>query len=496
LVALIVVGHNCRVTAADSTVAEISRRLDRLEEENQELRTNNMRLEELVNGSLSRLLSPEKGTDLSLGDHRYTNCDFSSYDPVDQADPTQAIQQLGAGMEQLQFGLEQMGSGVEELGNNLTVTTANKEFGWKIALFGALTGEMILAEKRPIIPSAITLMSPDFGNDSKVAEVHAKSSYLGAALIGPQIGDFQLGGLVLAYFYGENVLEDLPGLFFARVYGELKNDFWRFSVGLDGDVVVPLAPTTVNWSIGNGGGNMGYQRGQFRVERYIHPYENTQWTLQFGVTDPTVSSYANFSVLNGLQESNGWPNIEGRLVWGCGPRCELAGEYKRTVEVGLSGLIGQLRRTAKLDNSRSTVADVWAYGLDAQVKLTDWLGIKGEFFHGQTIGSYNAAIVQNFNANGQGIQSTGGWGEFYVYWTPCHHSHFGYSIDNPRDTDLTAGLASRNEFAFANIFWDVTHSIEVGFEVSHWRTEYIPKSPMVNPINDAMIYHTRVRIKF
>jgi hypothetical protein len=347
----------------------------------------------------------------------------------------------------------------------------------------------MFAEKRPIIPGAITQISPDFGNDSQRAEVHAKSSYLGAAVIGPQVGSFQVGGLALAYFYGENVLDDLPGVFLARLYGELKNDFWRFSIGLDGDLVVPLAPTTVNWSIGNGAGNMGYQRAQFRVERYIHPYANSQWTLQFALTDPTVTSYANFNFTEGLQEDNGWPNIEGRVAWGYGPRCELAGEQKRTVEVGISGLVGQLRRTGL---GPPDVADVWAYGIDAQVKLTDWLGVKGEFFDGQTIGTYNAAIVQNFNANRDGIRSRGGWGEVYVYWTPCLHSHLGYSIDNPRDSDLTAGLASRNEFVFGNIFWDLTSSFEVGFEVSHWKTAYV--APLQD--NDSMIYHTRVRIKF
>ena len=155
----------------------------------------------------------------------------------------------------------------------------------------------------------------------------------------------------------------------------------------------------------------------------------------------------------------------------------------------LSGVVGQLRRTTL---GPPDVEDVWAYGLDAQVRLTDWVGVKGEFFDGQTIGTYNAAIVQNFNANLQGIRSSGGWGEVYVYWTPCLHSHFGYSIDNPHDSDLTAGLPSRNEFVFGNIFWDVTSSIEVGFEVSHWR-DRIHGSPSGN---DSMVYHTRVRIKF
>jgi hypothetical protein len=236
---------------------------------------------------------------------------------------------------------------------------------------------------------------------------------------------------------------------------------------------------------------MGYQRAQFRVERYIHPYANSQWTLQFALTDPTVTSYSSFSLLDGLQEDNGWPNLEGRVAWGWGPRRELAGEVKRTVEVGVSGLVGQLRLTGT-PTAPPSVADVWAYGIDAQVRLTDWLGVKGELFTGKTIGTYNAGIVQTFNGNREGIRASGGWGEVYVYWTPCLHSHFGYSIDDPRNADLTAGLASRNEFVYGNIFWDVTRAIEVGFEVSHWETAYM--APLQD--NDSMIYHTRVRIKF
>jgi hypothetical protein len=258
---------------------------------------------------------------------------------------------------------------------------------------------------------------------------------------------------------------------------------------LDGDVVVPLYPTTLNWAIGNGAGNMGYQRAQFRVERYLYPQHEMQWTLQFALTDPTVTSFADFNLLEGLQESNGWPNIEGRLEWSWGPVCERAGEVKRTVEIGVSGLVGELRRT---ELGPPSIADVWAYGLDAEVRLTDCLGVKGEFFSGQTIGTYNAGIVQTFNAAGEGIRSTGGWGEVYFYWTPCLHSHFGYSIDDPRDADLTAGLPSRNEFAYGNLIWDVTSSIEVGFELSRWETSYM--APLVG--NDTMVYHTRVQIKF
>jgi X-X-X-Leu-X-X-Gly heptad repeat protein len=489
VVALAVLSNSARAQAVDPTTAGILQRLDRLEEENQELRQRNARLENLFQQTSSPLPSPEEESRAPLPGYQYAGYDYSVYGSAEQADPADTLLQLGAGMEQLESGMKQLGAGVEELSRNLTVTTAYKQYCCKIALFGALSGEMVFAEDRPIIPSAITLITPDFGTDTKTADVHAKSTYLGAAVIGPCVGSLQVGGFVLAYLYGEIVTEDVPGIFFARAYGELKNDFWRFSFGLDGDLVVPLYPTTINWSIANGVGNMGYQRAQFRVERYICPYANSQWTLQFALTDPTVTSFANFNLSEGLQESNGWPNLEGRVVWGWGPKCELAGEVKRTVEVGVSGLVGELRRTGL---GPPVVEDVWACGLDAQMRLTDWCGVKGELFSGQTIGTYNAAIVQNFNANREGIRSRGGWGEFYVYWTPCLHSHFGYCVDNPRNADLTAGLPSRNELVYGNIFWDLTASIELGFEISRWETSYM--APLVG--NDTMVYHTRARIKF
>ncbi len=47
----------------------------------------------------------------------------------------------------------------------------------------------------------------------------------------------------------------------------------------------------------------------------------------------------------------------------------------------------------------------------------------------------------------------------------------------------------------ANIIWDVTRSLEIGFEVSRWETSYANVTPF-DIDNDAWIYHTRVRLKF
>ena len=466
-----------------SDLGDIQRRLRRLETQNAELARQNEQLRDRLEGG-------------SGGERLSARTPDGAVKPVSAAEPLANPAQaesatIGAGMLELKQGLEKMGAGVEELGKNLTVTTAHKEFDFKLAIFGALSTELICADARPLIPSAVAMVSPDFGRDTQIAEVSARSSYLGAAAVGPCVGDFKSGGLFLAYFYSSSILDDNYGFFIARAYGELKSDFWRFSAGLDGDVINPLYPEMIDWSPGFGAGNLGFLRAQFRMERYFYPSDESQVTAQFALSNPIPTNYENFSVKEGLTESNGWPNLEGRLALSVGPLVEQAGKCVRAHEVGVSGLVGQLRRTGDL-LTPNMIADVWAIGADARFAITDRLGVKGEFYHGQTVGTYMGAAIQNFNANREGIRSTGGWAEVYYYWTPSLHSHFGGGVDDPLDADLTAAQARRNQFCFGNILWDVTKSIDVGFEVSRWETAYM--APLHD--NAAMVYDTRVRVKF
>lgn len=467
---------------AASETPDIEMRLQRLELQNAELvRQNEQLRDSLGAGFDSPLMTQATRDGVAIA---------SAAEPL--ADPAQAPpSELAAGMLELKSGMEKLGAGVEEIGKNLTVTTADKELGFKLALFGAFSGEMILADARPLIPSAVSLVSPDFGRDTQTAEVTARSSYIGAGAVGPSVGDFQSGGLVLAYFYSSSILDDNYGFFIARAYGELKNECSRYSVGVDGDVINPLAPEMIDWAAGGGAGNLGFLRAQFRMERYFYPSAESQVTAQLALSDPIPTNYENFSVKEGLTESNGWPNLEGRLAIGFGPLTHRGVATFRPTELGISGLVGQLRRTGDAITPNS-IADVWAVGADGRVAITDRLGVKGELYHGQTVGTYLGGIIQNFDANREGIRSTGAWGEIYYYWTPCLHSHFGGGIDDPLDRDLTAGLARRNQFYFGNILWDVTKSIDVGFEVSRWETDYM--APLQD--NQAMVYDTRVRVKF
>ena len=98
--------------------------------------------------------------------------------------------------------------------------------------------------------------------------------------------------------------------------------------------------------------------------------------------------------------------------------------------------------------------------------------MQAEFFTGANLSSFLGGI-------GQGvcpclrtpIRSLGGWVDAGYDWTPRLHSHVGFGVDDPRDTDLLFGR-SYNQFIFANLSFDLSGKLTTGIEVTSWKTLY------------------------
>jgi len=347
---------------------------------------------------------------------------------------------------------------------------------FNVNIFGALKLDMLFNTSRPFSPAVPFFLGAESfrGLDDNTVSVHARQSTVGAAFTGPQVGDFQSGGLVLAMFFNDAVIIDQYGFLPLQAYGELRNQDWRFAAGLQFDVFSPGIPTVLPFSALAATGNSGNTfRGQVRLERFLYPAEDVQWTMQFALSEPINTSIdPTFQI----SEDNGWPNVEGRVALGLGP-IEGAGlAAKRPFEVGVSGLVGQIRTTPPPPNDR-VVADVWGLSTDFRWKLNDVFGFTGELYTGKTLGSYNGGILQNINAETlEGIRSSGGWLEMFLYWTPCVHSHVGYGIDDPVDSDIPNAAAAagrtRNSVYFANMLWDLNQTFRVGLEFTWRETEY------------------------
>src|SRR5262249_55011870 len=164
----------------------------------------------------------------------------------------------------------------EALGKNLTVTTGDGDF--QLVLGGAVVADFLYSTHTPVAPGTPFFLVPGspFGFQSNTFDATARQTNLFALFSGPEVFDFKSGGLVWVNLYDATIVADRYGLLPIVAFGELKNDDWRFAAGLQFDVFNPLNPTVLPFSLLMTSGNVGAYRGQARVERYLHPDEDTQ----------------------------------------------------------------------------------------------------------------------------------------------------------------------------------------------------------------------------
>ncbi|MFN5220572.1 MAG: hypothetical protein ACK5FE_06655, partial [Cyanobacteriota bacterium] len=187
-------------------------------------------------------------------------------------------------------------------------------------------------------------------------DLSAQQSTVTAAFQGPKWGNWTPGAFAL-FMLQDNLLAE--GYSFTPVvfFGEISNGQWRIAAGQNFDVFAPRDPDNVTTGKLAASGNPGSYRPQFRVERSIGSGPEFGGLLQLAVSSPITTALPSDLDLTNLQtqelvEDNGWPNLEARLNLGFGAVSERAGGRRlRPVELGVSGVLGQLR---VLDNIRPT----------------------------------------------------------------------------------------------------------------------------------------------
>jgi hypothetical protein len=370
----------------------------------------------------------------------------------------------------------------------------------KVKIFGAAKLDVIWNESRPQAPGVPFFLAPKFvgGFTNHTLDLNARQSLLGVLFTGPNIRNFHSGGRISAVFFDASVLADQNGFLLQQSYGELFNEHWRFAAGLQFDVFAPGLPTVLPFSYLGGSGSPGNCiRGQIRVEHFGDVASKSQWTFQGALSQPLNTAVTPDIILD---EDNGKPNVEGRIGFGWGKPAPIGLLEQRPLEVSVSGLVGQLRRTAPPDvPPRRVVSDVWGAAFDFRVNLAGRYGFKGEAYTGQALGNYNGAILQSLDAvTWKAIRSKGGWAEGFVYLTPMLHSHIGYGIDDPVDDDMTAipnSLFGRtyNSTLYGNLLWNLNKTLRIAFELTHRKTEY--KEP-TNLSNEGFGFHTQFQWTF
>jgi hypothetical protein len=304
--------------------------------------------------------------------------------------------------------------------------------------------------------------------------IDARNTRLGFDVGGPRIckwGDMTTGGKVEIDFQNSavNSTENKSTLLLRHAYAEAKNDEYRLLAGQTWDVISPLNPGMLMYSVGWDAGNIGYRRAQFRGERFFAFSDTSLVTVQSSINQ-TVFPDATTTVTG---ETPSWPIVEGRAAWTIGPR----GKGALPIVVGMSGHIGEEKYnyTSYPNQCRQT----WSGNIDLRVPITEHFGVQAEAFTGSNLDAFLGGIGQGIDATTrEPIRDCGGWVEVWYDWTDVLHTHAGYSIDDPNNADLsTTGERSFNQVFWGNISYDVTSKLMMGIEVSSWKTLYIGKRP-------------------
>jgi hypothetical protein len=261
--------------------------------------------------------------------------------------------------------------------------------GFKIIPYGSLWGSVLYTTRRTF-PGPYTLFvlplneegEPDFFLDTR-------RTRLGLDVVGPRIPTFggaESGGKVEIDFHGEFVVENRPGVLLRHAYGEIKDEEFRLLAGQTWDVISPLNPGVLSYSVLWAQGNIGYRRAQVRLERYLALPADRQLTLQFSLNQNIVSDFADEPGIE--TESVGWPLIQGRVAltddtphWLTGP-----------ATLGFSGHIGEQGfdfvtlgpPPLNLPPADDVRIPTWSLNVDLRVPVTQRSGIQGEFFMGET----------------------------------------------------------------------------------------------------------------
>ena len=353
--------------------------------------------------------------------------------------------------------------------------------GWsnehlRVTPYGSLWAKMYFATRRTA-PGEFTLwVLPEDEHGEHALSIDARRSRIGVDIEGPAIGvlgGMQTRGQIEADFFGQFVTENRAGARLRQAWWEMRNDDYAFLIGQTWDVISPLRPGTLNFTVGCNAGNIGFRRAQFRVERYVDVSDEWLMTLQASANQDII---ADFPTEPGVRsETASWPVLEGRV----GFSLIEPSDDSPSVEVGTSAHIGETGfdffvagpPPQSLPPENDTRFITWSWNVDVRVQHDQWL-LQGELFTGANLSAFLGGIGQGVcPCLRKSIRSTGGWFEAAYLWTPEWESHFGFGIEDPRNEDALLGR-KRNQFVFSNIIWHVSPRLRTGMELSWWKTVY------------------------
>lgn len=309
----------------------------------------------------------------------------------------------------------------------------------------------------------------------------ANQTRLGIDLSGPSSKTLTSTGKVEFDLYGAGAGENRPEPMLRHAYLRLDWPQHKFAVlaGQSWDIISPLNPITVNYSVAWWQGNIGYRRPQLRLAKSFDLADRLELKLDAGVTRTITGRRVYFRESTDPDTGGdaGYPTLAGRAG------LSIPISSKNVATFGLSGHHGT-EEFHRPDLSDHDSYNTWSLNADLRLPLGPKFLLQAEAFTGRNLDSYLGGIGQGINTTlNQEIDTVGGW--LALTSTPWTDWQFnlGASIEDPEDEDLTGNVTPaqdariKNCLLFANVLYSLTTQVQLAYELSWLRTNYKLNAP-------------------
>ncbi|MHB9031017.1 MAG: hypothetical protein ACYC9O_19780, partial [Candidatus Latescibacterota bacterium] len=256
----------------------------------------------------------------------------------------------------------------------------------------------------------------------------------------------------------------------------LKVDFnrWYMLAGQTSDVISPLFPATVNYTVLWNSGNIGYRRPQFQAGAKLSNFQ------LIGAVGRNISGDADNDTSDDGEDS-GLPLFEGSLSY-VTPR----------LNVGVSGHYGASEyRDANLEDTTYRTSSINGH---LSWNVTKQLVLKGEAFSGQNLAQFfggigqNFALIQSATLLEEDVNSAGGWANATMLLNNGNSVTLGYGLDNPEENEaINFPQRAFNSTLYGNTFITIAPNTQIAAELSYPTTKYFTTAGQQDTISGLRI---------
>ncbi len=359
---------------------------------------------------------------------------------------------------------------------------------YDITFYGKIKADLSLDDSEVVVGNyGRWVASEATAKDIEGMNITAAETRLGFKFEGPDYEDMITNGKLEFDFFDTSLGQNKAQPYMRHAYAEVTWTEIDFSVlaGQTWDVVAPLNPTTLNYSVMWWQGNIQYRRPQVRLTKGMDLDDDMKLLFQLAAAR-NIGSTTGSITTSDTGVYNASPIWEGRVAF------SLPLLTEKTSTIGISGATGAETVYTNAAGTTSKDYDVSLFALDLSLPLMEGVLLKAEYWTGENVDAFLGGIGQGINTTaGKTIEADGYWAA--VSFGPFEDFSFniGYGVDDPDDVYLTTLTGrAKNEVIYANVIYALNEAVKVGLEVADLETKYkdVTKAADATRIQASLIY--------